>query len=123
MLLLRRLVSFLGTRYILLIYGFRYVYQRGGAKFYVAASRRSRRLFKHCEAFTWGTSVFGPSKKALARPSVVRHELEHVRQYEAIPLFPWVYAKELDRRGYRRNRFEVLARRAERRRSALPPVE
>lgn len=38
------------------------------------------------------------------------HELCHVRQFEAVPAFPFRYAWESLRRGYHDNRFEVDAR-------------
>jgi hypothetical protein len=44
------------------------------------------------------------------------HELEHAAQYEAAPrTFDADYAAETRARGYRDNRFEIGARRAERR--------
>lgn len=64
------------------------------------------------------TIVLNP---ALPRVSarLVAHELTHVRQWEADPLFPVRYTWESIRRGYRQNRYEVEARaEAER---AFPP--
>ena len=50
---------------------------------------------------------------------LLRHELEHVRQWRAAPLtFPARYAWQHLRRGYRDNPFEVAARAAE---TASPP--
>ncbi|MDB4949280.1 MAG: hypothetical protein JWM27_1929 [Gemmatimonadetes bacterium] len=46
-------------------------------------------------------------------PRLLAHELEHVRQWSAVPLFPLRYALESARRGYWNNRFEVEARAAE----------
>lgn len=45
----------------------------------------------------------------------LRHELCHVKQYEAYGLGPFIarYLWESLRKGYRQNRFEVEARRAE----------
>jgi hypothetical protein len=48
---------------------------------------------------------------------LLAHELEHVRQWRQVPLFPLRYALESVRRGYWNNRFEVQARAAE---SATP---
>lgn len=42
------------------------------------------------------------------------HELAHVRQWEEDRLFPFRYALESLRRGYRDNRYELEAREAER---------
>ena len=50
-------------------------------------------------------------------PRLLAHELAHVRQWEADPLFPIRYALETLRHGYRNNRYEKEAREAE----ASPP--
>jgi hypothetical protein len=62
------------------------------------------------------TVVIHPDVEASAR--LVAHELAHVRQWRADPLFPVRYALETLRRGYRENRYEEEARAAE---TALPP--
>lgn len=43
-------------------------------------------------------------------PGLLLHELRHVHQFQATPLFPLAYAWESLRRGYLRNRFEADAR-------------
>lgn len=43
-------------------------------------------------------------------PSLLLHELEHVRQWRSVRWFAWRYVWESLRRGYRANRFEVAAR-------------
>lgn len=64
-------------------------------------------------AVTFGdTIVVHPDVTLTER--LLRHELEHVRQWRAAPLtFPVRYAWEHLRRGYRENPFEVAARAAE----------
>ncbi|HEX2205151.1 MAG TPA: DUF4157 domain-containing protein [Longimicrobium sp.] len=59
---------------------------------------------------------------ALERVSarLVAHELAHVRQWDADPLFPVRYTWESVRRGYLQNRYEVEAR-AEAERAFPPP--
>lgn len=44
---------------------------------------------------------------------LLAHELEHVRQWQADPLFPLRYTVETLRNGYRNNRYELEARAAE----------
>lgn len=51
---------------------------------------------------------------------LIAHELEHVRQWREVPLFPLRYAWESLRRGYWNNRYEVEARAAEARAAASP---
>jgi hypothetical protein len=43
-------------------------------------------------------------------PSLLLHELEHVRQWRTVRWFAWRYVWESLRRGYEWNRFEVAAR-------------
>jgi hypothetical protein len=43
-------------------------------------------------------------------PGLLLHELRHVHQFQATPLFPLAYAWESLRRGYHQNRFEADAR-------------
>ena len=45
---------------------------------------------------------------------VIAHEAEHVRQWTSIGFFrfPYLYLKELHKRGYRDNKYEVWAREA-----------
>lgn len=45
-----------------------------------------------------------------AEPGLLLHELRHVHQFQASPLFPLAYAWESLRRGYHHNRFEADAR-------------
>lgn len=47
---------------------------------------------------------------ATLTPTLLEHELTHVRQWEADPLFPVRYALESLRRGYLANHYEVEAR-------------
>lgn len=51
----------------------------------------------------------------LNQPSLVLHEMEHVRQFQHYGFFRFCifYLWESARRGYYHNRFEVAARRAE----------
>jgi hypothetical protein len=59
-----------------------------------------------------GTIVVHPDAALTAR--LVRHELEHVRQWRRNPLtFPLHYAWLYLRHGYRANPYEVAARQAE----------
>jgi hypothetical protein len=46
-------------------------------------------------------------------PSLLAHELAHVRQWEKDPLFPVRYSLATLRMGYRNNPYEVEARDAE----------
>jgi Domain of unknown function (DUF4157) len=46
-------------------------------------------------------------------PSLLAHELAHVRQWESDPLFPFRYSLATFRHGYRNNPYEVEARQAE----------
>lgn len=57
-----------------------------------------------------------------ARPTrrLLAHELEHVRQWRADPLFPLRYTLESLRRGYHHNRYEAEARAAETRPHPTP---
>jgi hypothetical protein len=52
---------------------------------------------------------------------LLAHELEHVRQWRQVPLFPLRYTLESLRRGYWNNRFEVQARAAEGAPPETPP--
>jgi Domain of unknown function (DUF4157) len=52
---------------------------------------------------------------------LLTHELEHVRQWREVPLFPLRYTLESVRRGYWNNRFEVQARDAENGPPWMPP--
>lgn len=58
------------------------------------------------------TIVVHPDVRLTER--LLRHELEHVRQWRGDLLFPLRYALETVRNGYRENRYEQEARRAER---------
>ena len=42
-------------------------------------------------------------------PALLLHELRHVQQFQADPLFPLRYVWETVRRGYHRNRYELDA--------------
>lgn len=56
---------------------------------------------------------------ARATPQLLRHELEHVRQWQAAPLtFPFRYLWQHLRHGYHDNPYEVDARLAENGRNA-----
>ncbi len=48
--------------------------------------------------------------RAPLEPELLLHEIRHVHQFGASPLFPLAYAWESLRRGYRHNRFEADAR-------------
>src|SRR5687767_4047736 len=53
---------------------------------------------------------------------LIRHELEHVRQWQDAPLrFPWSYLWNHLRHGYHNNPYEVAARQAESQPGAAPP--
>jgi hypothetical protein len=69
--------------------------------------------FRSAAAVTLGdTIVVNPS--VVASASLVRHELEHVRQWrEDGFMFPIRYAMQYARHGYRANPYEVAARNAE----------
>lgn len=58
------------------------------------------------------TIVVHPDARLTRR--LLRHELEHVRQWEEDPLFPIRYTAESLRVGYLQNCYEQLARAAER---------
>lgn len=66
----------------------------------------------------WRTVWLAP--EARLDPRLLLHELRHVQQFEASPLFPLLYLLNAIARGYRRNRYErdaesfALARLAER---------
>jgi len=57
------------------------------------------------------TIVVHPGVRLTKR--LLAHELEHVRQWDADPLFPVRYTAETLRRGYQQNRYEQQARDAE----------
>jgi hypothetical protein len=60
------------------------------------------------------TILVHPRVRRISAPFLV-HELVHVEQWEADPLFAVKYAAESLRRGYRGNRYEVEAYERERR--------
>lgn len=67
-------------------------------------------------AFTIGDCIFWPSRGAMKNRSTLRHELCHVRQgrkhgWLSYPLQYWM---EYLKTGYAQNRYEMSARRAER---------
>lgn len=57
----------------------------------------------------WNTVWLAPTVPYSAE--LLLHELRHVHQFQASPVFPIRYLWESVRRGYSRNRFEVDARR------------
>jgi Domain of unknown function (DUF4157) len=57
------------------------------------------------------TIIFRPGVRPT--PSLLAHELAHVRQWERDPLFPFRYSLATFRHGYRNNPYEVEARAAE----------
>lgn len=60
-----------------------------------------------------GTIVINPEVTVTA--ALIRHELEHVRQWNAQGWrFPFHYVRQYLRHGYRANPYEVAAREAER---------
>lgn len=60
-----------------------------------------------------GTIILDPT--AQLTPQLLEHELEHVRQWKADPLFPLRYTLATLRHGYYDNPYEVQARAAARR--------
>ena len=56
----------------------------------------------------WRTIFLAPGARLSAE--LLLHELRHVHQFEASPVFPLRYVWETVRRGYWRNRFEADAR-------------
>ena len=78
-----------------------------------ALSGRLAGMRQAAAAVTIGRTIVVHDEVPLT-PRLLRHELEHVRQWSAQPLaFPALYLWEHLRRGYRANRFEVAARQAE----------
>lgn len=63
-------------------------------------------------AVTLGRTIVVHPEVRLTR-RLLRHELEHVRQWRQDPLFALRYTAESLRVGYRENRYERLARAAE----------
>jgi hypothetical protein len=64
-------------------------------------------------AVTLGDAIIVHPKARLTT-RILRHELEHVRQWQAEPvLFPVRYAWNQLKHGYDRNPYEIAARRAE----------
>jgi hypothetical protein len=55
----------------------------------------------------WRTVFIDPDVEPTA--ALLLHELRHVQQFQADPLFPLRYVWETVRRGYRRNRYELDA--------------
>jgi hypothetical protein len=55
----------------------------------------------------WGTVFVGADSNPSA--ALLLHELRHVQQFQADPLFPLRYVWETVRRGYGRNRYELDA--------------
>jgi hypothetical protein len=55
----------------------------------------------------WGTVFVGADTNPSA--ALLLHELRHVQQFQADPLFPLRYVWETVRRGYGRNRYELDA--------------
>lgn len=73
-------------------------------------------------AVTVGSTII-VSRRVEASAALVRHELEHVRQWrEEGWRFPIRYAVQYMRYGYRANPYEVAARAAEHRILDLPPA-
>lgn len=70
------------------------------------------RLNGPAAAVTLGRTIVVHPEVALT-PRLLAHELAHVRQWEADPLFPVRYTVETLRHGYRQNRYERQAREAE----------
>lgn len=63
-------------------------------------------------AVTLGRTIVLHPRTRLS-PRLLAHELAHVRQWRADPLFPLRYSLESLRRGYWNNRYEREARAAE----------
>lgn len=112
-----RLYYRLANLYLRRRYRFRHVFSVEDVRFYVPADAATRRqVFDDCcTAFAYGEAVYGRSKHALTS-AVVKHELEHVKQFRWAPAYmSFDYEWQLQTRGYWKNRYEVSARRAERR--------
>ena len=60
------------------------------------------------EGITLWQTIFVSGDADLS-PALLLHELRHVQQFQADPLFPVRYVWETMRRGYRRNRYELDA--------------
>jgi len=98
--------------------GFKYVRRDRGAIEYVAGARTSiRRFFSDNYAHTIGDVIFWPSLSKMEDRGTLAHELCHVHQNQRhgpirfrikYTIMDWL-------QGYNRNRYELSARRADRR--------
>ncbi len=79
----------------------------------VPHSRFARLHGRHVAATTRPGVIYlaGSTKRFVRDPELVLHEYFHVlRQWDTGALTRWRYVRELVRRGYRANRYEVEAR-------------
>ena len=81
-------------------------WRRGGVPVRVAGWFLGRRS---AAGLTLWRVVFLASDVSLD-PELLLHELRHVQQFEASPVFPVLYLWESARRGYFANRYEADAR-------------
>lgn len=91
-----------------------------GAIEYVATSRTPSKVWSgDAAAYVIGDVVFWPTEASSRSKRLLRHEVCHVNQSRRIgPItFAVKYALESLLRGYDHNRYEIEARRAERRRA------
>jgi hypothetical protein len=82
------------------------------------ARRAAQQLGVHRAAIVFGRTIHlhGVNRREFLQDEAwVRHEVCHVRQYRHYGFLPflWLYLLEYWRYGYRQNRFEVAARKAE----------
>jgi hypothetical protein len=111
--------------YLRLRYSVVLVFYVEGIPFYVPkdANARKKMFQDGWLAFALGERVYGRSRRVLKNNRVVKHELEHVRQYRENPaVFTVAYMIENYLLGYAANSFEIAARRAERSRRVIHRV-
>jgi hypothetical protein len=107
-------------------YRFEFVRDDRGAFEWVASARTPRRVFVNRDeqllVFTLGEVIFWSSRRRMRDRALLAHELAHVRQARKHgPAWFWIlYTLESWRRGYRHNRFERQANRAESRTRRRP---
>jgi len=77
-------------------------WRRGGLALYVGGWFLGRRSV---EGITLGRTVF-LAPWSTQTPQLLLHEFTHVRQFAAVTAFPFLYAWQSIRHGYRGNRFE-----------------
>jgi len=102
------------ARYYLLRYNFKLVFVEDGAKFYVAADKKTRKKFEDWEiiAFAQGEYVFARTRRTLTK-AIIRHELKHVEQARKYGVMFEYYYWKANKNGYSKNKFERAAKYAE----------